>query len=567
MIEPPSSADVLLVEDLGQQRLPARSLVAILRRAGLSAQLVHFGAGDDPDSIVALARRESPRLIVLSILFAYRVAENLALAARLHTAGVTAHVTMVGPLPTFAYAELLAACPALDSVLRGEAEASLAHLATSLKSEADWRATPGLVYRSPEARADGSGCFVLQASPLPPPIARLDDLPFPARDDGIPTRLGFGFATIEGSQGCYHACAFCLPCAFYRSSAGSPYRLRSIPNLVEEIEALYRQGTRLFLFDDEQFLPPTRRARTERVQALGDALKSRGLSIAFTIKSRADDVDEALFRQLKAMGLIRVYLGVESGCQASLDRLGKGVTAAQNARALAVLDGLDIVADFHSLLFHPWSTLETIRSDLEFLTRMLPLVPTPFTFHEVGCFPGTPLGEQLQATAGQVGNLSYTSHEVGRFPGTPPGEQLRATVGQAGTLPYTIADPGTELLRRLNRVVFGARDADQSVPGQVAQAWYDFLLLCRLQPERFTADKARTLKDIAARLNHESLTVWREMLSFAASGDLYDADRVNERAAAWAGRVNTFDMRVGEELSEWRKGWVILCGSKAFPVY
>ena len=211
--------------------------------------------------------------------------------------------------------------------------------------------------------------------------------------------------------------------------------------------------------------------------------------------------------------------------------------------------------------------METIRSDLEFLTRVLLLVPTPFTFHEVGCFPGTPLGEQLQATAGQVGNLSYTSHEIGRFPGMPPGEQLRATVGQAGTLPYTIADPGAELLRRLGRVVFGARDADQGTPGQVAQAWYDFLLLCRFQPERFTADKARTLKDIAARLNHESLAVWREMLSFAASGDLYDADRVNERAAAWAGRVNTFDMRVGEELSEWRMGWVILCGSKAFPVY
>jgi hypothetical protein len=115
-------------------------------------------------------------------------------------------------------------------------------------------------------------------------------------------------------------------------------------------------------------------------------------------------------------------------------------------------------------------------------------------------------------------------------------------------LPYTIADPGTELLRRLNRVVFGRRNTDQGIPGQIAQAWYDALLLRRFQPERFVADKARALKDIAARLNHESLAVWREMLSLAASGDLYDADHVNERAAAWAGRVNACDMLVEEEL-------------------
>jgi hypothetical protein len=50
-------------------------------------------------------------------------------------------------------------------------------------------------------------------------------------------------------------------------------------------------------------------------------------------------------------------------------------------------------------------------------------------------------------------------------------------------------------------------------------------------------------------LNHESLAVWREMLSFADGSDLYDADRVNGYAAAWASRVNTFDMTVGEELT------------------
>jgi anaerobic magnesium-protoporphyrin IX monomethyl ester cyclase len=338
-----TGCDVLVVEDLGQQRLPARALVAVLREAGLCARLVHFGVGSDLGETVALAQSEQPRLIVLSILFAYLVEENLALAARLRAAGVTAHVTMVGPLPTFAWASLLAACPepvegacpALDSVLRGEAEASIVQLAAGLRDGADWRTVPGLAHRSPEVRTN----------PLPRLVPDLDALPFPARDDGIPTCLGLGFATVESGRGCYHTCTFCLPRAFYSAGPGAPYRLRSVPNLVEEMDALYRRGVRLFLFDDEQFLPPGR-ARLERVQALGDALERRGLDVAFTIKCRADDVrgaqrdaqDEALFRQLKAMGLVRVYLGLESGCQASLDLLGKGVTASDNARALAVLE-------------------------------------------------------------------------------------------------------------------------------------------------------------------------------------------------------------------------------------
>jgi hypothetical protein len=513
--------DVLLVEDLGQQRLPARSLAAVLRRAGLSARLVHFGAGADPDDIVALVQRESPRLVVLSILFAFLVEENLALAGRLRAAGVTAHVTMAGPLPTFAYADLLAACPALDSVLCGEAEASLARLAASLEAAADWRATPGLAYRCPTAGTD-----TLQTNPLPLPIAELDGLPFPARDDGIPRRLGFGFATVEGSQGCYHACAFCLPSAFYRSSVRSCYRLRSVPNLVDEIETLYRQGARLFLFDDEQFLPPGQ-ARAERVQALDDALRRHGLDIAFTIKCRPDDVDEALLGHLKAMGLIRVYLGVESGCQASLDRLGKGATVEQNARALAVLDKLDIVTDFRSLLFQPWSTPETVQCDLEFMARVLPLVATPFVFSEVGCYPGTPLSVQLRAE-GRAG----------------------AGVGQIGGLSYLIADPGVELLRRMGRVVFGARDTERGIPNQIAQAWFDHLLLRRFQPKPRLADRARQLRESVTRLNRASLAVWQEMLAFVAAGDLYDAKHVNEQAAAWAGRVNALDMAVESDLAQ-----------------
>ncbi len=513
------SIDVLLIEDLSQQHLPARTLAAVLQRAGWRVRLAHLGleSGDgigmlSPNDILALAQRERPRLIVFSILFADRVPETLGLVTALRQSGVRAHTTMVGPLPSFAANELLVACPALDSVLCGEAEASVAQLAASLDDPKQRQTVSGLVCQSAVAHLDiHDAGGEIEGATLAQRVAcsgQLDDLPFPLHDD-LPEYAGYGFATIESSRGCYHACTFCLPCAFYRA-AGAPYRLRSIINLVDEIEALHRRGTRLFLFDDEQFLPPGR-AREKRVEALGQELERRNLQIAFTIKCRADDVDALLFRRLKAMGLLRVYVGVESGCQATLDLLGKRVTAQRNAEALTTLDELDIVADLRSLLFHPWSTLETVQADVAFLQSVMPHLPTSFNFQEVEVYPGTPLAARLRAE--------------GRGTGDP------------WPFPYTIADPRAELLRRLSRIIFSPSGAHARFQELITQTWFDLLLQRRFQPAQYDADRARQLKTMVARVNAQSVDVWQEMLTFASEGDIYDAAHVNELAVEWMGRI------------------------------
>jgi len=591
MLEPPSAAassriDVLLLEDLSQQRLPARTLAAVLQQAGLRTRPAPFGSGQDADAVILMAKRERPRLVISSILFAHRMPEHLALITALRRAGLDAHFTMVGPLPSFAFTELLAACPALDSVLCGEAEGSVVQLATSLGDPVRWQAVPGLAYRSPAVTVHmdvrdeletASGSVITSRSPehsegaakqsprynghhqrrllrrcaprndiperlplalcvnpLPKPLASLDDLPFPIHDDGLPARLGYGFATVEGSRGCYHTCTFCLPCASYRAAGAPHYRLRSIAHLVDEMEALYRRGTRLFLFDDEQFLPPGH-TREERVAALRHELERRRLRIAFTIKCRADDVDAALFRQLKEMGLLRVYIGVESGCQASLDLLGKGVTVQRNAEALAVLDRLGIVADFRSLLFHPWSTLETVQADIGFLHSIVPYVATCFSFHEVEVYPGTPLAARLRAE--------------GRGEGDP------------WPLPYTLADPRAELLRRLGRFVFSPSVAHADIQGLLTQAWYDLLLQRRFQPTRFEPTRARKLKAIAASVNAQSLLIWQEMLAFAGEGDIYDADQVNECASVWTGRIHSLCVQAKGGLAELMDSRTVRLGS------
>ena len=514
----PSKA-VLVVEDLGQQHLSARSLVAMLRHADWDARLADFGRAQDGEcngsTITALAERLRPRLIIFSILFADRVIEYLALMTALRRAGVRAHLALTGPLPSFTPAELLAACPALDSVLCGEAEASVAALAAGLDDPARWHDVPGLAYREADTLS-------VRANPWPAAVAELDELPWPQRDIAATSFQGYGFATVQSSRGCYHACAMCLPCAFYRAAPGSHYRQRGISNLVDEIEALYRLGTRLLLFDDEQFLPPGD-ARQARVEAFAREITHRELKIAFTIKCRPDDVEAGILKRLQAIGLVRVYAGIESGCQITLDLLGKGVTVQRNTEALATLDRLGLVADFFCLLFHPWSTPETIRAELAFLEQAIPQYATVFSFSEVAVYPGTPLARRLQAE--------------GRAGGDP------------WPLAYAIADPRAELLRRLNSLIFGRSTAHDRIRDRTTQAWFALLLARRFHPQESDTEQFNMLKALASRLNRENLNVWQEMAAFARQEDILDAPRVNARAGEWAGAVRAACLQAEDALS------------------
>jgi anaerobic magnesium-protoporphyrin IX monomethyl ester cyclase len=494
-----TGSGVLVVEDLGQQRLPARTMVAVLRQAGFRADLAHFGADTDKRTFVDLTLSRQPNLIVLSTLFGHMLGEHLVLAGQLRARGAAAHLTLAGPLPALDAARLLQACPALDSVLLGEAEAVLPKLAHYLDQHIDWAVTPGVAYRAEQVRAN----------PLPPPF-NLDNLPYPVREDGIARFQGMGYATVVASRGCYHACAFCVPSAYHRSISGGGYRLRSVAGLVDEMEQLYARGTRLFLFDDEQFLPP-RRARAGRVQALGDALRQHHMRVAFTLKCRTDDVEEDLFVRLRNLGLIRVYLGLESGCQATLDCLNKRTTVNQNAAALELLDKLGIVADFICLMFNPWSTLETVGEEIEFLTRVLTLVPTAVTFNEVMCFAGTPLSSTLSEDSSRTG-----ARDIG-------GERYQVS-----------GDPRVEMLRHAARCVFAPHYAADGIVADITRTWYEILLARRFTPSTYQSGRAEALRSHVRQLNSTSLNVWRAMLELASHTEPDNATAVGAHTGEWS---------------------------------
>jgi anaerobic magnesium-protoporphyrin IX monomethyl ester cyclase len=510
--------DVLLVGAEELENLGTRYLAAVLRRHGYSVELAPFSTADDMDAVVRQAQRTRPRLVGLSIIFQYRAPEFLALASELRRFLPEVHITAGGHFPTFAASHLLRDYPALDSVVRGEGELTLLELVQKLDSPEAWHTILGLSFHR-DGRVVGN--------PPRPLIADLDSLPFPARDTPPQHHLGIGFSPIVGSRGCYRDCAFCSIRSFYEVSRGKIQRFRSVPNLVDEMEMLYHTfGVRFFIFNDDEWFPAGR-ARLARAAALDSELQRRGLDVIMSIKCRADDVTEDLFRQLLDMGVVRAYVGVESGSDHSLQTLNKRTTVAQNRQALEVLHKVGMLADFGLIFFDPESTAEDVRANLDFFHDMAGEGQAPLSFGRMEVYAGTPILERLQREGRLTGNYLAWN--------------------------YTIPDPRVEMLFRLMIATMRHRHyANDGLAKQCSIAYYELMMYNYLLKEQADPALSEQLRQIVARVNNHSLAMLEEMFDFTLHEDIYDANLVNDQAATWAGNVNLFDLPVQAELLDWK---------------
>ena len=379
---------VLLVGAELEENLAVRYLWAALERAGHEVTAAAFAHEEDAETVLAEVLGQRPGLVGLSITFQRRAHEFGRLAEALRRGGYQGHITCGGHFATFAHRALLDRYPAIDSVVRHEGEGTLPELCAALEASGGGRLAEirGLAFR------DGTGGMtVTEARPLCPD---LDALPLPVRLGEAPRHLGIPTAFLVGSRGCYGHCTFCSIHALIDEAGGPRYRARSVHNLADEIEQLRRErGARLLIFHDDDFFTRDRVRDLQRMTDLRDELFRRELDdLALVVKARPDDVDPEVFTVLREIGLLRVYLGIESGSTQGLRTLGRGVDLAQNRRALAYLLETGVYACFNLLLFDPDSTMASLR---ESLALMREAAHVPMNFCRTEIYVGTPLMRRL----------------------------------------------------------------------------------------------------------------------------------------------------------------------------
>ncbi len=242
----------------------------------------------------------------------------------------------------------------LDLVIVGEAEETLKEI---LEGK-DYPEIKGLCYR------DG---FVAKYTGKRPFIKDLDSLPFPARHlvDNQKFRRPDNNkvqAIIKVSRGCPHHCFFCLATPV----SGSKVRVRSAENIIEEIkECVEKYNIKNILFWSDIF----NQNRDWTIDFCEKLIES-GLKITWSSNTRADTADEEMAELMYESGCRLVSIGVESGSQYVLDKMGKKTTIDQIRDTVKIFKKAKIKIYNYFVIGLPWDDEDTVADTIDFAIEL-----------------------------------------------------------------------------------------------------------------------------------------------------------------------------------------------------
>jgi len=253
------------------------------------------------------------------------------IAASVRQASPRCVVVYGGPFPTYHWSEILADCPDIDIIVRGEGEETVRRLAQALETEASLGRIAGLAFRQ-------SGIPI--ATPPAQFITNLDNyrVGWELADLSRYTYWGRQRAVVvQLSRGCPHRCTYCGQRGFW-----SQWRHRDPKKLAAEIGWLAREhGVRIFNLADEN---PTTSKRIWH--NFLQAVIGENVDVSLFGTMRADDIvrDADILHLYKRAGIRRVLLGMDQTDEATLQEIRKGGSTGKDRQAVRLLRQHDILS-------------------------------------------------------------------------------------------------------------------------------------------------------------------------------------------------------------------------------
>jgi hopanoid biosynthesis associated radical SAM protein HpnJ len=298
--------------------------------------------------------------------------------------------------------ESLAASPAIDFVARNEFDFTIQEVAEGRPLDE----VRGLSYR------DGGAVRHTADRPV---LENMDALPWVVdvykRDLTIEHYfIGYllhPYVSLYTGRGCRSKCTFCL---WPQTVGGQRYRTRSVDHVIGEIARardLFPE-VKEFFFDDDTFTDDLPRA-----EAIARGLGKLGVTWSCNAKA---NVPRETLRVLRENGLRLLLVGYESGSQAILNNIRKGVRVDVARRFTR--DARDLGIRIHGtfILGLPGETRETIGDTIAYACD---IDPDTIQVSIAAPYPGTALfrqarengwlagGELLDAAGVQKSALSY----------------------------------------------------------------------------------------------------------------------------------------------------------------
>ena len=321
--------------------------LAVARRAGWETAFLDFSSGAlDAVTMAASVLAEAGDIFLFHWVYSWGHEEEVCAVMELLRRESAVPLGAFGLFATLSRSRLLQFAPQLDFILAGEFEATLAELLLAFGKRRTLTSLPGLLLPN-----EG---FVPR-----PLIANLDRLPIP---DDVGANCSYTTLNIAASRGCYGACSFCFIQSYYGCSRR---RVRDTASLERELTArLSRREIRSLYFIDPTFIGQGDKERERAAEISRLALR---FGLTFGFETRVDTIDTGLLATLAKNGATSVFLGIESGCDAVLARIGKRISTEQIRRGVQIILESGIKLNLGFIMFEPDADLSELAENYHFL--------------------------------------------------------------------------------------------------------------------------------------------------------------------------------------------------------
>ena len=291
-----------------------------------------------------------------------------------------ARILVGGPHPFFLPESYLRSNPAVDVLVLGEGEETIADYLEAVSEERDLRTVKGIAFR------EGNGSLIVNQ--LREAIGNLDLIAFPARDLFPVKDYDMKFGTISGntatmitSRGCGNTCKFCSTTKYWKK-----VRFRSAKNIVDEIESVIQQFPfikNIVFFDD------TFTANRKHALSVCDEIIKRKLKINWACLSRTNIVDDDYLAILRESGCTTLSFGIESGNDEMLKVIRKNSTVQNNYNALTSPPKFGIQSRGMMIAGMPEEKFGWAVDSMLFMARVKNISPDVQISLKTFIFPGT----------------------------------------------------------------------------------------------------------------------------------------------------------------------------------
>lgn len=221
-------------------------------------------------------------------------------------------------------------------------------------------------------------------------------------------------ASIIITLGCPFSCDFCSRPVF-----GNVFRRRNLDAVFEEIEQIRGLGYDSLWIADDNF--------TLSIPFLKEFCHGMvGKKIKWSCLSRVTGINEEIARMMKEAGCQRVYLGLETGSQETLERMNKKATVEEGIHAVQQFRKAGIETAAFFIVGYPGETISSIEATFD-LALTLPL--TEISFNVPYPLPGSRLFDRV---SGIDEDLDWNKENEVTFVYTSEFDEtwLRSRIGQ-----------------------------------------------------------------------------------------------------------------------------------------